>query len=62
MEQKEALEYLVELGLENNPIVRVDGLGVYSKTQLRRMEKPVADTLCVSTLTGLVDFVKKQYR
>lgn len=58
MEQREALEYLVELGLENNPIVRVNGLGVYSKTQLRRMEKPVADTLSVSTLTGLVDFVK----
>ena len=58
MEQREAIEYLVGLGLENNPIVRVDGLGVYSKTQLRRMEKPVADTLCVSTLTGLVDFVK----
>lgn len=59
MEQKEALEYLVNLGYEKEPIVRVDGLGVYSKTQLRRMEKPVADTLCVSTLTGLVDYIKK---
>ncbi|WP_236907232.1 hypothetical protein [Clostridium perfringens] len=36
MEQKEALEYLVELGLENNPIVRVDGLGVYSKNSIKK--------------------------
>ncbi|MDM0830983.1 hypothetical protein QTI37_14930 [Clostridium perfringens] len=58
MEQKEALEYLVNLGYEKEPIVRVDGLGVYSKTQLRRMEKPVADTLKVTTLTGLIDYIK----
>lgn len=57
MEQKEALEYLVGLGFEQNPIVSTD-LGVYSKTQLRRMELPLADSLTVSTLTGLVDYIK----
>lgn len=58
MEQKEALEYLVGLGWEKEPIVRIDGLGVYSKERLTRMDQPVANTLCVSTLTGLVDYIK----
>ena len=57
MEQKEALEYLVGLGYKENPIVETS-LGVYSKTQLIRMEKPIADSLIVSTLTGLVDYIK----
>ena len=57
MEQKEALEYLVGLGCNENPIVETS-LGVYSKTQLIRMEKPIADSLIVSTLTGLVDYIK----
>lgn len=58
MEQREALEYLVNLGYEKEPIVRVGGLGVYSKERLIRMEQPLADSLIVSTLTGLVDYIK----
>ncbi|EOU1489367.1 hypothetical protein VOH95_002623 [Clostridium perfringens] len=58
MEQREALEYLVNLGYEKEPIVRVDGLGVYSKDKLIKMEQPVADTLKVTTLTGLIDYIK----
>ncbi len=57
MEQKEALEYLVNLGWEQEPLVETD-LGVYSKTRLIRMDQPVADSLGVSTLTGLVDYIK----
>ncbi|HHD2772611.1 MULTISPECIES: hypothetical protein [Clostridium] len=58
MEQKEALEYLVGLGYKENPIIETN-LGVYSKEKLIRMELPIADTLGVSTLTGLVDYIKK---
>ena len=58
MEQREALEYLVNLGYEKEPIVRVGGLGVYSKDKLIKMEQPVADTLKVTTLTGLIDYIK----
>lgn len=57
MEQKEALEYLVNLGWGQEPLVQTD-LGVYSKTHLIRMEQPVADTLKVTTLTGLIDYIK----
>ena len=58
MEQKEALEYLVGLGYKENPIIETN-LGVYSKEKLIGMELPIADTLGVSTLTGLVDYIKK---
>ncbi|MFT8352357.1 hypothetical protein [Clostridium saccharoperbutylacetonicum] len=57
MEQKEALEYLVNLGADKDPIVKLDQ-GVFSTVNLQRIKAPKAATLTVSTLTGLVDYIK----
>lgn len=54
---KEALEYLVTEGERKNPIVQLEN-GTYSKTNLNRVNDPLADRLVVSTLTGLVDYIK----
>lgn len=55
--EKEALEYLVNQGVQENPIVELKQ-GTYSKKQLERIELETAATLKVSTLTGLVDYIK----
>lgn len=54
---KEALEYLVNEGFEKNPIVELSN-GTYSVVSLERVCDPVANSLVVSTLTGLVDYIK----
>ncbi|WP_297639639.1 hypothetical protein, partial [uncultured Clostridium sp.] len=55
--QKEALEYLIKIGEEKEPIVDLPQ-GTYSRVNLTRITAPVANTLTVSTLTGLVDYIK----
>lgn len=57
MEQREALEYLVNLGEKKEPIIQLDQ-GTFSKVSLNRVTEPVASKLTVSTLTGLVDYIK----
>ncbi|KOR24168.1 hypothetical protein [Clostridium sp. L74] len=57
MINKEALEYLVNLGEKRDPIIQLDQ-GTFSTKGLDRVTGPLADTLTVSTLTGLVDYIK----
>ena len=57
MLNKEGLEYLVNLGEEKEPIIELDQ-GTYSKIKLNRVEEPRAVFLEISTLTGLVDYIK----
>lgn len=57
MREQEALQYLVQLGEESEPIIQLDQ-GTYSRVSLNRVTKPVASKLTVSTLTGLVDYIK----
>lgn len=57
MENREALEYLVGLGAEKDPIVILDQ-GTFTKERLSRVTEAKAGTLTVSTLTGLVDYIK----
>ncbi len=54
---KEALEYLVGLGAEKEPIIELVQ-GTFSTIALQRVKEPKASTLAVSTLTGLVDYIK----
>lgn len=57
MINKEAMEYLVNLGEKDDPIIQL-GQGTYSRVGLSRVTEPVASSLTVSTLTGLVDYIK----
>ncbi|MGL4730007.1 MAG: hypothetical protein ACRCW0_00300 [Clostridium sp.] len=57
MVNKEAMEYLVNIGAEDEPIIKLDE-GTFTKVDLTRVRKPVAKALTVSTLTGLVDYIK----
>ena len=57
MMNKEAMEYLVNLGEKDDPIIVLDQ-GTYSRVNLSRVTEPVANALTVSTLTGLVDYIK----
>ena len=57
---KEALEYLVNLGVETDPIVETD-LGIYTKIDLKRMKVPKAAPLGVTTLTGFVEYIKSDF-
>lgn len=57
MMNKEAMEYLVNLGEKDDPIIQL-GQGTYSRVGLSRVTEPVANSLTVSTLTGLVDYIK----
>ena len=57
MINKEALEYLVDLGMERDAIIQLEQ-GTFSRENLKRVNDPVATTLKVSTLTGLVDYIK----
>ena len=54
---KEALEYLINLGEKKEPIIELDQ-GTFSRVNLNRVTEPVASKLTVSTLTGLVDYIK----
>ncbi len=57
MMNKEAMEYLVNLGEKDDPIIQL-AQGTYSRVSLSRVTEPVANALTVSTLTGLVDYIK----
>ncbi|WP_077369693.1 hypothetical protein [Anaerosalibacter sp. Marseille-P3206] len=57
MLNKEALEYLVGLGYEEDVLVETEK-GLFSKTKLERVELPQIETLKVSNLTSIVDFMK----
>lgn len=57
MLNREALEYLVGLGEEKEVLVRTP-VGLYTTANLNRVKGPKAATLTVSTLTGLVDYIK----
>lgn len=54
---KEALEYLVGLGEKKEPIIELPQ-GTFSRVSLNRVTAPTASKLTVSTLTGLVDYIK----
>ena len=57
MINQEALEYLVNLGEEKDPIVKLEQ-GTFTKESLSRVKEAKASVLTVSTLTGLVDYIK----
>ena len=57
MINQEALKYLVNLGEEKEPIVMLDQ-GTFTKASLSRVKEAKASVLTVSTLTGLVDYIK----
>ena len=57
MINQEALKYLVNLGEEKDPIVKLDQ-GTFTKASLSRVKEAKASVLTVSTLTGLVDYIK----
>lgn len=57
MFDREALDYLVNLGYEEEVLVETEK-GLFSKTRLERVELPQIDTLEVSNLTSVVDFMK----
>lgn len=57
MLDKEALEYLVKLGYEEETLVETNK-GLFSKVPLKRVEFPKTETLQVSNLTSIIDFLK----
>lgn len=57
MISKEALEYLVELGYETDLLVETEK-GLFSKVPLTRVKFPKTETLQVSNLTSIIDFLK----
>lgn len=57
MLNREALEYLVGLGYEEEVLVETEK-GLFSKVHLERVEKPQIETLQVSNLTSVIDFIK----
>lgn len=57
MENRDSLEYLVNLGENKEAIIKLDQ-GTFSRVSLNRVTEPVASKLTVSTLTGLVDYIK----
>lgn len=57
MINQEALKYLVNLGEEKDPIVMLDQ-GTFTQASLSRVKEAKASVLTVSTLTGLVDYIK----
>ncbi|MCF6466373.1 hypothetical protein [Clostridium sp. Cult2] len=57
MSNKEALEYLVGLGYEKDILVETDK-GLFSKVPLTRVNFPRVETLEVSNLTSITDYMK----
>lgn len=57
MIEKDALEFLIKEGEEKNPIIKLDQ-GTFSAIGLQKVKYPAAATLEISTLTGLVDYIK----
>ena len=54
---KEAFEYLVNLGEEKNPIIDLPQ-GTFSTIGLSRVKEVRAAALSISTLTGFIDYIK----
>lgn len=57
MLNKDAMEYLVGLGYKKDVLVETEK-GLFSKERLERVELPRIDTLKVSNLTSIIDFIK----
>jgi len=57
MLNKDALEYLVKLGYEEDVLIDTD-FGLFSKIHLVRVTLPKIETLQVSNLTSVVEFLK----
>lgn len=57
MLNKEALEYLVGLGYEEEVLVETEK-GLFSKVPLTRVNYPRVETLEVSNLTSIIDYLK----
>lgn len=57
MLNKEALEYLVNLGNEKDVLVETSK-GLFTKIPLTRVKLPKVETLHVSNLTSIIDFFK----
>lgn len=57
MINRDALEYLVTLGEEKEPIIELNQ-GTFSTVSLNRVTEPKARSLSISTLTGFVDYIK----
>ncbi|MDY0235087.1 MAG: hypothetical protein RBR71_03625 [Gudongella sp.] len=57
MLNKEALEYLVRLGYDEDVLVDTD-FGLFSKINLVRIKLPKVETLQVSNLTSVIEFLK----
>ncbi|SCG82695.1 hypothetical protein DW1_1122 [Proteiniborus sp. DW1] len=57
MINREALEYLVGLGFNEDVLIETEK-GLFSKSRLERVELPKVQTLIVSTLTSLIDYCK----
>lgn len=57
MFNKEALEYLVDLGVEMSPMVEIDGR-YYSMKTLQLIKEPKPAQLETTTLTALIDYLK----
>lgn len=58
--EKDALKFLYNLGLEENPLVETEQ-GLFSKNDLIKVKQEVVRPLGVSTLTGLIDYIKFNY-
>lgn len=57
MNEKDALEYLVELGYKTNPTVEIEG-HTYSKERLNLIKDPAPAQIEATTLTAMVDYLK----
>ncbi|WMM24070.1 hypothetical protein RBU61_14215 [Tissierella sp. MB52-C2] len=57
MLNKDALEYLVGLGYEEEVLVSTEN-GLFTKVPLTRVKLPKIETLKVSNLTSVIDFIK----
>ncbi len=58
MLNKDAVEYLVELGREQ-VVIKAENGGEYTPERLVRITQPIADPVPVHTLTAIVDYIKE---
>lgn len=54
---REAIDYVLNLGREEDPIIELEE-GTFSKASLIRVEKEIIEPLKVSTLTSVIEFIK----
>ena len=60
MMEKEAMEYLIDLGEERNDIREVNGFS-YSIERLHLVKEPKADVIVTSSLSSLVDYINSNH-